>query len=69
MFDFHIVAVLSAAAPEGTSGSWCRYEIANQITRISGLRAGSPEQVRCYVQECVQRLNNRHRSPAAIALN
>jgi len=56
---YRLVSVEPTDAPDGGTGPWCRYEIANRHARVSGRRAGSRDEVRRYASSCVEQLNGR----------
>lgn len=65
MWEFEIVNVQKTKPPASApKGHWYHYTIANRITEISGMRRGSKEEVMNFVKSSIQRLNNRHKSPA-----
>lgn len=62
--NFEIVDISEADSGDANE-RWYRYEIANTITRVSGRRRGSREEVTAFVQACIQRLNSRHLAAVA----
>lgn len=58
-WNFEIIDI-SETNVSDASESWYRYEIANRITRVSGQRRGTREEVTAFVQSCIKRLNSRH---------
>lgn len=65
MWEFEIVDIRKSQPPvSGHKGHWYHYTIANRITEISGMRRGSKAEVVAFVRDSIQRLNNRHKSPA-----
>lgn len=70
MWDFHIVGIEKARLHDADSqGTYYRYVIANNVTTITGIRAGTEGEVTAFVKSSIQRLNSRHLSnfPKSVA--
>jgi hypothetical protein len=56
---FRLESITPADAPAGSDGSWFRYVILQGENEITGLRAGSQNEVQRLVDEMIERLNER----------
>ena len=56
---FSVVTVQRSDPPSGADGTWYRYEIASERSRITGCRCGSREQVLRHAQAYAEELNAR----------
>jgi hypothetical protein len=56
---FQIDSISEAPAPEGAHGIWHRYVISQGVNIITGLRAGTRDEVAVLVADIVVRLNER----------
>jgi hypothetical protein len=57
---FSVVTVQRSDPPDGADrGTWYRYEIASQRSRITGCRCGSRDQVLRHAQAYAEELNAR----------
>jgi hypothetical protein len=63
MIDYEIVTLEEASSPPTDDLVWFRYVIANDVTAIEGMRAGTREEVFDYACRCAERLNNRQKGP------
>lgn len=59
MWNFEIITI-SESDNESAGEKWFHYEIGNHITRVSGRRRGTREEVTAFVEASVRRLNTRH---------
>ena len=63
IWDYRIVDIKRTQGVGG--GTWYEYTIANDSTTVAGRRRGSKQEVSRFVQDSVQRLNNRHKAAYA----
>jgi hypothetical protein len=56
---FRLESITPAQAPAGSDGPWFRYVILQGENEITGLRAGSQNEVQRLVDEMIERLNER----------
>ena len=62
MWNFTVISINKTEPPEaGSKESWYQYSIANEITTITGKRKGKKSDVTSYIEECIERLNMRHK--------
>ena len=65
MWKFELVNLVKTNSPiSDHKGNWYRYTIANRVTEIIGTRRGSKEEVLGFLNNSIQRLNNRHSGPS-----
>lgn len=56
---FRLDSISPVPAPEGSDGVWHRYVITQGTNEITGMRAGTRDEVQRLVDEMIERLNQR----------
>ena len=56
---FRLDSISPVSAPEGSDGVWHRYVITQGTNEITGMRAGTRDEVQRLVDEMIERLNQR----------
>lgn len=56
---FKVDSISRATAPPGAEGVWHRYVISQGTNTITGIRAGTHDEVTLLLQDMIERLNER----------